>query len=75
MDKQRPAALSLYKVLIYKVASPHRACSTLRMTLEELNLFFMFFDLLESSQNVIFPIWLKNMLTVSGTLCLPGYGK
>lgn len=43
--------------------------------MEEQDLSFMFFDLLESRKNVIFPIGVKNMLSVSETLCLPGYGK
>lgn len=75
LGKHRPTIFSLYKALIYKMGPPNTACSTFGKMLEELSLFFMFFDLLESSQNVVFPIWVKNMLAVSGTLCLPGYGK
>lgn len=54
LGKHRPTILSLYKALIYKIGSPNTACSTFGKILEEVNLFFMFFDLLESSQNMIF---------------------
>lgn len=76
LGKQRPAVLSLYKALIYKIGSLSTACSTFRKILEEINLFFMFSDLLGPRQNVICPSEQRVCLVSQDrSLCLPGYGK
>jgi len=76
LGKQRPAVLSLYKALIYKIGSLSTAFSTFRKILEEINLFFMFSDLLGPRQNVICPSEQRVCLVSQDhSLCLPGYGK